>query len=481
MGEHDHAHGPAIAAADPVDAGETADLRGEAKANAGTPVGYFLGRAAESGTGRERTYWLGRVDSARYFAARAEARARLDARARANLDADERLLATEASVELARTVGNAVVLRLVVGERPAPGGYSLIRRLAGESGTEGYGAPRSNQWVVQGLRMNVVHEFAVVSADEGSAKEVQGPWLSVPIGTVATADIQAAQVAAARREYQAREAAEAARAHEHSEAVTARRQKRAADIAAQGAAAREANERRDREHAARMAAHRKAVEELPLVEPRDVQLHLRDQGAAGMVCDVSFRRGEKPGRLWQFKVNGSVLGYPPDGRYSGRKSPDHVYRRSVPVHRGMVNEIAVYAVTDHGDARSAHKIDVPETLTYASDSGVLVFGDVGGGRFGFTARAFRLWHATEVEGRFSVAQATGLLGLWEATPGDGSGVAWAVAAHDRLTAFDIEGERVLLSRVTYMRGAGYLYRGAPGRWPSRSARLAGVGVHVELG
>ena len=358
MNGHAHEHRPA---ADPVSAGETARLKLEARRDGATPVGYFLGKAADAQTQRERTYWLGRVDSARYFAARAASREKLSESARRNMEAAQRLERTECSLRVARVVGTACVLHLVPGDRE-PDSYALTRREAGESGTTGYGHPVTSgsvqMWVVQSLKMNTVHQFAVVS-ELDSGHEVTGPWLSVPIGNVSTEEIQERERAEARRAYHEREADEARRAREHSERRAQERRERAEALRRQEDEARKQREEFERERIRKEKAHEKAVAELPLVAPRDLTIEVRDRGSAGVVLDISFLRGTKPCRLFQFKVGGTVLGYPPDGRYSGRKPANHRYHRTVPVQRGRTVQVQVYAVTEHGNAGEPVDVEVP--------------------------------------------------------------------------------------------------------------------------
>ena len=358
MSEHHHQHAPP---ADPVDASETRRLADEATANQGTPTGYFLAKAAEATTQRARTYWLGRVDSARYFAAREKARDYLDERARENAEADTRLMGAEATVEVARIVGNACVLKLVPGVK-APGAFSLLRRVAGETGTEGYGAPRGTQWVVQGLRMSVVHEFAVVSEDTGGHAQVTGPWLAVPIGPVSTDAIQAAERAAADQAYREREEAEAARAREHSERVAANRAQHADALREQQAQADIDNARRERERIEREEAHRKAVAELPLVRPRDTGVRLQGLPDGRVLAHIEFTRGTKRPMFYKVEVDGTVLGDDPGGQWSGRKPDGHRYTRTVEVPKGRDVVIVIAGVTNHGDGEHRFTIPVPADL-----------------------------------------------------------------------------------------------------------------------
>lgn len=472
---HHHQHEAVI---DPVDADETQRLRDEAAKAGSTPVGYFLGKAVDAATQRERDYWLGRVDSARYMAKRQAWRDRMTEKARLNAEAEEQLVGTEASLELVRMVGNAVVLRLVPGTHE-PSGYSLVSRLADEEATTGHGPPMFGQWVVQDLRMDEEHEFAVVSEGDGG-QQVMGPWLEVVIGEESTDDIQAAQQAEAERQYEEHEAAQAEAQRQHSANVAKQRIERQKEIEEQIEAARIKRAEIERNRLRRMEERKRGLEKLPHTAPRHMQLNLRDQNMDDMTLDISFVRGTERPQLYQFQVNGTVLGYPPDGRYSGGKPESHVYRRSVQVPRGAVTTLRVYGVTPHGDAGEELVIDVPDELRYTAVAGRLVSGDVGDGRFGFAARTFRNWGVTEVEGRLSVAGITGVLALFEAKPGNGSGCVWVVAAHDMLKEISVGGIRTRVRPVTYQRGAGYLYRGEPTEWPPRSAREAGVGVTITL-
>lgn len=466
---------------DPVDPDVTARLRAEAHEEGDTPIGYFLSRAAEAATQTERSYWMGRVDGARYFAARQEARDDLADRARENMEAEARLLGTEAAVVIVRTVGNAVVLRLIPGDRQPGGGYSLIRRKSGETATTGYGAPQQltdySQWVVQGLERDTAHEFAVVSEDGATSHEVTGPWSLVRIGSVSTADVQADAEAEADQQYREAEAAEAERQRQHSEKVARERAARAAAIKEQEAAAAAERERLERDRLQREEIRKRALEELPLVTPREVQMQLRDQNLPTITMDISFRRGAKMAKLYQFKVNGSVLGY--SGEWDGVKPDSHIYRRSVELPRDKTSEVVVYGVTEHGDADVTRTLYVPRSLSYQSASGVLVSGDVGGGRLGFAVRTFENWHVTEVGGRLDIAQQTGVTALFESA--GTSGILWVVAAHNRVSAVLIEGLRTDVSPISYVQGAGHLYRGVPASWPSRGERRRGATVTVEVG
>ena len=215
---------------------------------------------------------------------------------------------------------------------------------------------------MQGLAPNTVHEFAIVSHDHATAKQVTGPWLPVPIGDISTEEIQRRVREASERDYRAHEDAHREaerlsreeseqRARDHQEALN--EQQRQADID---------NARRERERLERERIHREAVAELHKVAPRDLSFRLRDLGSAGMVCDIRFRRGSKAPDFYQFKVAGTVLGYHPDGRHSGRKSSSHIYERTVQVPRGQKVEIHVYGVTKHGDAGNPVTLPVPQSL-----------------------------------------------------------------------------------------------------------------------
>ena len=357
---HNHEHGPSVQGS-PVDPEETKRLRAEALAAGTTKVGWALGKAADAKTQYRRTFWLGKVDSARYMEVRAKAREKLSRTARRNMEADARLLGTEAEVNHKRTVGNAVVLVLVLGDK-APAGFTLIRRISGETGTEDHGPPRAGQWVVQGLRMNVVHEFAAVSHDGPTAKSVNGPWIAVPIGKVSTKKIQDAEKAEAIREHQEREAAEREKERQHAEEAARRRREQEEARRKQEEAARKDRERREREWERKKAAHEKAKSELHLVGPRDLKTELRDRGLPLMDMDITFKRGKKAPDIYQFQLNGTVLGYYPDGRHSGRKRADHVYRRTVQVPRGQTTILHVYGVTKHGDGGEPIEVKVPKSL-----------------------------------------------------------------------------------------------------------------------
>lgn len=144
-------------------------------------IKYYLDKAHKATSKRIYDFWMGKVDSARYFLARQEAKEKLAQRAKENVEAENRVAPTKASLSLERIVGNAVILKIVRGYKEAPGGYILIRRKKGETATEGYGRfSYPDHWVVQGLAYTI-HEFAVVSEDDISAKQVIGPWLEVTI------------------------------------------------------------------------------------------------------------------------------------------------------------------------------------------------------------------------------------------------------------------------------------------------------------
>lgn len=191
MSDHHHEHEHVLVTKyGKVSSTETKIIQEQALKEGSTPVGYFLGKAASAKTQSERTFWLNKVDGARYMEERQKSRDKLDASAKRNMEADERLMETEASLSLKKVVGDACIVSLVMGKKEAPGGYSLIRRKSGEGGLTGYGKPRGNQWVVQGLQMDTIHEFAVVSADSETSKEVTGPWLGVLIGNISVDSVQ---------------------------------------------------------------------------------------------------------------------------------------------------------------------------------------------------------------------------------------------------------------------------------------------------
>ena len=481
--DHDHHHDHHQEEHDdPVNPAETTKLQAEAQAAGSTPVGYFLGKAAGSTTQKERVFWLGKVDSARYFADRQRWRDKMDQRARESMEAEERLMGTEASLALERTVGNACILKLVEGDKK-PGKYSLIRRLQGEQGATGHGPPSNGQWVIQGLSNNAVHEFAVVSEDSTSAKEIQGPWLPVPIGMVSTQEIQAQKQAKAERQYRVAEEAEARKAREHSEKVALQRRKRQEQIKRQEERARKQREQIERDIARRQKEYDEGMAVIHEIAPRDMILQLRDQNLPGMTLDISFVRGTRKPQIYQFKVNGTVLGYSPDGRHSGSKPDGHIYHRSIQVPRGQITTLRVYGVNKYGDAGDEHTIDVPHNLTYGSAQGTMTCGIVGGGergRFGYAARDFGHWGVNKKAGRFTAAQATGILAMYESSPSDGTGFVWVVSAHDRLSSVQIDGVNVPVTFITHTRGAGYLYKGKPDIWPSREERSAGIEVAVNI-
>ena len=199
MSEHDHTHEHEnVVQGIPVDPKETEKLLAKAQEHVGSSLGYFLSKAADAKTRYVRAYWMRRVEGARYRIERRKALAKLEGSARRNAEANARLEGTESSLELVTVVGNACVLKLVYG-RIFDGRYSLIRRKTGETGTTDYGAPYRDQWTVQSLEHNTVHEFAVVSHDRLTANDVTGPWLAVSIGNVSTETIQKAQAEEAKR------------------------------------------------------------------------------------------------------------------------------------------------------------------------------------------------------------------------------------------------------------------------------------------
>ena len=487
---HEHQHDDAPPP-DPVDAAETARMKAEAEAEGPTPVGYFLGQAANAGTQRERDYWLARVDGARYMADRQAARDDLAEKARESMEARARLIGTEASLELVRTVGNAVVLRLLPGER-APAGFSLVRRLAGETGTEGYGAPRGDQWVVQGLRQDAVHEFAVVSEDRGGHAEVRGPWLAVPIGDTSTAEIQDRQRAEADQQAREQRERQEQAAREHSERVARERAERRERDRQAAEQARLEREQMERDRIRREEEHARAVEELPLMAPRNLTWELRDQGLPTMTLDVSWQRGERMPKLFQFKLNGSVLGY--SGEYDGVKPADHIYRRTVQVPRGQVSRLEVYAVTPHGDGSSGERtIEVPQSLPRerspeppapaeapevpASSSMLFRSGQVGGGprgRYGYASRQWPGYGLTEVAGELTGAAERGILALYEATPGDGNGAMWVITDGRAVSSVTIGGQRVPVQRLNHE-----LFKADAAPWPSREERARGIRIEIE--
>ena len=480
--EHSHEHNHVLTTKyGEVDPAVTKRLKTQAKKEGATPVGYFMGMAANSETQTERDFWMKKVDGARYMAKRQASKKKLGATAKRNMDADKRLMQTEASLSLKKVVGNACILLLVPGKKDAPGGYSLIRRKEGETGTTGYGAPSGDQWVIQGLDMDTLHEFAVVSADSFTAKEVIGPWLGVPIGNISTEEIQKEEKEKAEKEYQEHEAEEARKQKEHAEKVAKERQERQEAIKKQEAEAKKERERFEAERIRREEKHEKEVAELHMIAPRDMQLHLRQQDNSDMMLDISFRRGEKKPKIYQFQLNGTVLGYPPDGRYSGSKRDNHLYRRSVSVPRNQTTTLRIYGVNDHGDAGDTRQIVVPNNLTYASGGGQLISEDVGDGRFGFAARTFTSWGVSDIGGRFSAAQETGITALFESKPGDGTGHLWLVAARDNVKHVVIDGNTIMVSHVTYTRGAGHLYKADAGSvtWPTREERIEGIEILIR--
>lgn len=356
---HDHANEVEGVAVDPI---ETAHLRNEARQAGATPVGYFLGMAADAETQYVRAYWLRRVDGARHLAERKAARATLDETAIRNMEADKRLEGTEASLEVVRIVGNACILQRVHGAYPSPGGYTLISRIAGETETHGWGRETyPGHWVPQGLRMNVVYEFAMVSHDNVTGKEVTGPWVSVPVGTLSTADIHRAEKARAQAEYEAREREQAERAAENAAANEQRHREYHEGLREQQEQADRDNAERERQRIERERIHAEAVAELPKVAPRNVSGKFRALGVTGMLLDLRFQRGEKAPNIYQFKIAGTVIGYYPDGRHSGRKPERHIYERTVDVSHlcGQRIEVHIYGVTDHGDGGEPFMLDVP--------------------------------------------------------------------------------------------------------------------------
>ena len=359
--DHEHEHAPAPVGV-PVDEEETAQLSALAVIKRGTAEGYFLTKAANSSIQYERAYWMRRVDGARYNAARKRSKQKLTRRAQENIEAEERLFGTEATLEIIRIVGNAVVLKMNRGESRA-GGYSLVGKISGQKGQTGHGAPHyPSHWVIQNLDMGTVYEFAVVSEDDQTAKEVMGPWLSVPIGNVSTEAIQTAEKTKAAQEYQDREELEAELERQHKEKVAKRRQERQEQLDLQREESKKDRERRERERIRREEIHKKAVKELPLVGPREMELRLNDRKGPFIDLEITFKRGKKAPQIYQFKLNGTVLGYYPDGRHSGRKRADHVYRRTVQVPRGQKTTLHVYGVTEHGDGGEPITIDVPKSL-----------------------------------------------------------------------------------------------------------------------
>ena len=360
--EHHHEHEPPVPdrSGDKVDPDQTERLLALAGEHPGTPLAHFAFQAAKAAKPYDRAYWLRRVEGAEHNAERARAKAKLAAAERDALERWERTAGTEAELNVRRVIGNGVVLGLVPGMKRPTGGYSLTWRRQGETRGTGEGRPipdgkGGHQWVVQGLPLGEVVEFTAVSEDESGYTEVTGPVLAVPIGVVTTAAVNAAAAAEAKREHDEAEAAAA----EETARVQRERLERAEALQAQGEAARAANVRREAEALHRRKVHREAVAELPRCAPRELSYKLRDTKGP-LLCDITFRRGLKAPDIYQFRVNGTVLGYFPDGRHSGRKPPDHLYRRTVEIPRGRPSRIEVYGVTRHGNAEGGLVIGEPD-------------------------------------------------------------------------------------------------------------------------
>ena len=448
-----------------VDAEQTARLKADAAKVKGTPLAYFLLRAAGAQTDKERKFWLNKVDSALYFEARKKYQRYLDQRSRENFEADLRLAGTEASVILIRTVGNACVLELQKGMKQADG-YSLIRRTQGEATTEGYGDPFTNgQWVIQNLQMGVVHQFAVVSEDDNSNKEVQGDWLEVSIGSTTTAEIQQRERAEADRQYQAAEEKQRREQADHVAKVAARRKARAEAIKRQEEEARIERERIERERIAQEKRYELEKSRLHEIAPRDLQLQLRENELGDMQLDITFERGLRTCDIYQFQLNGSVMGYYPDGRHSGRKRSGHRYHRTLTVLRGRVNTLRVYGVNDWGDAGELLEIHVPEYLRYESGIGTLYPENVGGGRWGFAARTHTPFGISEVGGRYTCASKAGVLCIFQAVAPKKH--LWILCNHNRLRSLHIDDTYYPVTHVNYTRGAGHLYRAEASQLPTR--------------
>lgn len=340
MSHHDH-HESSV---EGVNSAETEKLKKEAKEAGSTSVGYFLGKAAESQTQKERDFWLGKVDSARYFAERKKVKEKLSASAIRNMEADIRLMETESSLELVRTVGNACVLKLIKGKKEPTDGWRL------QSGGTDYGRPMGNQWVVQNLKMDVTYHFHVSSEDAESGKNVTGPVLEVPIGNVSTAEINKKQKEQAEAEHAAREAARLAKEKELEEQRAAERAAQAEAIKRQEAEAAKERAEMDKRIKDQKEAHDKAVRELPLTGPQNLKIKVK-----GLRAKISFEAGSKRCLFFRFTLNGSVLGAPPDGRYNGKRA-GHKYRRTVVLNEGT-NTIEVASVTNHGDHEETRTVE----------------------------------------------------------------------------------------------------------------------------
>lgn len=359
--EHNHEHIPEEVfrevSRDPVDPTETERLKTQAFKAGSASEGYFLQQAANSKTKYERAYWMRRVEGARHNIERQKARDKLAAATQRNLDADMRLEGTERSLEIVRIVGNAAVLKaakLFPGEnlkdaKQAPGGYSLVGRIAGRKGEFAWGNRKPlkncNSLVVHGMQKNMLYEFCLVSNDDQTAKESRGPWLDVRFGSVDLNAINRKREEEARAEYLANESEEQRKIRESKAAAFARNRKAQEQLQEQQKQADLDNARRERERIEREKAHEKAVKELPLTAPREVR-HYLDQYNHLV---VSFRRGVKRCLHYRFTLNGSVMGDPPDGSYSGSKAASHRYERKITLRPGE-NTLEIAAVTNHGDS-----------------------------------------------------------------------------------------------------------------------------------
>ena len=281
-------------------------------------------------------------------AAKVAARAAADAKRQ---EAEQALVGTESTVEINRIVGDAVVLDLVQGAKQADR-YTLISRRLGETGITGHGVcTYGNSWVIQNLPMNAVTEFAVVSEHENGRQQIQGAWLSVPIGNVSLEEINQQEAEKAKAE---RDAAFAAREAE----VQAAYDRIAAHMEAlnrQQAEAERMNAERERELATKMREHEIAVAKLPETVARNVRLTVRPHTDTTLLADIRWQRGIRGCNHYKFEMNeATVLGHL--GEWGGRKPATHEYLRTLTLPLGVQTVIDITPVTEHGDGPSARVI-----------------------------------------------------------------------------------------------------------------------------
>ena len=338
----------------------TIQLRKEAEENIGTSLGYFLHKAAECETQSERSYWLNRVDSAKYMAARQVARDKLSESARRNIEADEKLFGTEAELEVKRVVGNAVVLQLLPGQKE-PDKYSLVRRKFGEQSTEGYSAPRGNQWVIQNLQMNTLHQFAVVSELSSHNKQITGPWIDVSIGNVDAQSIYNEELRKEKERYRKSEEAEAEKQRLHDERMRKQREDHNEQLKRQREQAKIERDKAEKLRIEREKEYERQMADLHKIKPTLTNFYFTDKwpDSPTMMLHIEYIRGEKMAKKFFTKLNGTVYGEAHDGVVA----KDFVMKKDLPVPRGTTAHLELYGWNQWGRATVERDIEVPQSLS----------------------------------------------------------------------------------------------------------------------